>query len=86
MGVKVTILSSVFAHNRMTKASSQTPVGLNFVSFFDGYDDGFKLSDNHEHFRSENKQRGSKALSELIKASFEKGCPVTDVVYGMLLP
>ncbi|CAL5416840.1 unnamed protein product [Camellia sinensis] len=86
MGVKVTIHSSVFAYNCMTKASSQTLVGLNFVSFSDGYDDGFKLSDNHEHFRSENKHCGSKALSKLIKASSEKGCPVTEVVYGILLP
>ncbi|CAL5413936.1 unnamed protein product [Camellia sinensis] len=86
MGVKVTILSSVFAHNRMTKASSQTLAGLNFISFSDGYDDGFKLSDNHEHFRSENKCHGSKALLELIKANSEEGFLITGVVYAMLLP
>ncbi|KAI8003521.1 UDP-glycosyltransferase 75C1 [Camellia lanceoleosa] len=86
MGVKVTILSSVSAQNRMAKASSSTPEGLTFVSFSDGYDDGLKLSDNIEHFRSENKLRGSKALSELIKARSEEGCPVTGVVYAMLLP
>ncbi|KAI8002222.1 UDP-glycosyltransferase 75C1 [Camellia lanceoleosa] len=86
MDVKFTILSSVFAHNRMTKASSQTLAGLNFVSFSDGYDDGFKLSDNHEHFKSKNKRCGSKALSELIKASSEEGFPLTGVVYAMLLP
>ncbi|KAF5941981.1 hypothetical protein HYC85_019623 [Camellia sinensis] len=79
MGVKVTVLSSVFAHNRMTKASSQTLAGLNFVSFSDGYDDGFKLSDNHEHFRSKNKCHGSKALSELIKANSEEGFLITDL-------
>ncbi|THG01448.1 hypothetical protein TEA_023636 [Camellia sinensis var. sinensis] len=86
MGVKVTILSSVSAQNRMAKASSSTPDGLTFVSFSDGYDDGVKLSDNLEHFRSENKLRGSKALSELIKARSEEGFPVTGVVYPMLLP
>ncbi|XP_028094405.1 crocetin glucosyltransferase, chloroplastic-like [Camellia sinensis] len=86
MGVKVTILSSVSAQNRMAKASSSTPNGLTFVSFSDGYDDGVKLSDNLEHFRSENKLRGSKALSELIKARSEEGFPVTGVVYPMLLP
>ncbi|GMP78164.1 hypothetical protein CsSME_00034211 [Camellia sinensis var. sinensis] len=86
MGVKVTILSSVFAHNRITKASSQTLAGLNFVSFSDGYDDGFKLSDNHEHFRSENKCHGTKALFELIKANSEEGFLITSVVYAMLLP
>ncbi|KAF5941986.1 hypothetical protein HYC85_019628 [Camellia sinensis] len=63
MGVKVTIRSSVSAQNRMTKASSQTPDGLTFVAFFDGYDDGLKLSDNQEHFMSKHKHCGSKALS-----------------------
>ncbi|GMP78149.1 hypothetical protein CsSME_00034197 [Camellia sinensis var. sinensis] len=77
MGVKVTILSSVSAQKRMTKASSQTPDGLTFIAFSDGYDDGLKLSDNQEHYLSEHKRRGSKALSELIKASSEEGCPVT---------
>ncbi|GMP78156.1 hypothetical protein CsSME_00034204 [Camellia sinensis var. sinensis] len=86
MGVKVTILSSVSAQNRMAKASSSTPDGLTFVSFSDGYDDGVKLGDNLEHFRSENKLRGSKALSELIKARSEEGFPVTGMVYPMLLP
>ncbi|KAI8003790.1 hypothetical protein LOK49_LG08G02214 [Camellia lanceoleosa] len=86
MGVKVTILSSVSAQNRMTKASSQTPDGLTFIAFSDGYDDGLKLSDNQEHFMSEHKRRGSKALPELIMASSEEGCPVTGVVYAMLLP
>ncbi|THG00091.1 hypothetical protein TEA_012387 [Camellia sinensis var. sinensis] len=84
MGVKVTILSSVSAQKRMTKASSQTPDGLTFIAFSDGYDDGLKLSDNQEHYLSEHKRRGSKALSELIKASSEEGCPVTGVVYVML--
>ncbi|KAF5941989.1 hypothetical protein HYC85_019631 [Camellia sinensis] len=64
----------------MTKASSQTLPGLNFVSFSDGYDDGFKLSDNHEHFRSENKCHGSKALSELIKANSVEGFLITGVI------
>ncbi|CAL5347790.1 unnamed protein product [Camellia sinensis] len=85
MGVKVTILSSVFAQNRMTKASSSTPDDLTFVAFSDGYDDGIKLSDNQELFRSEYKCRGSKALSELIKTSSEEGCLVTGVVYAMQL-
>ncbi|GMP78153.1 hypothetical protein CsSME_00034201 [Camellia sinensis var. sinensis] len=77
MGVKVTIFSSVSAQNRMTKASSQTPDGLTFIAFSDGYDDGLKLSDNQEHFMSEHKR---------IMASSEEGCPVTGVVYAMLLP
>ncbi|KAL7177105.1 hypothetical protein ACSBR2_030437 [Camellia fascicularis] len=74
MGVKVTILSGVFAQNRMTKASSQTPDGLTFIAFSDGYDDGLKLSDNQEHFMSEHKRCGSKALPELIMASSEEDC------------
>ncbi|KAI8003011.1 Anthocyanidin 3-O-glucoside 5-O-glucosyltransferase 1 [Camellia lanceoleosa] len=72
MGVKVTILSSVSAQNRMTKASSQTPDGLTFVAFSDGYDDGLKLIDNQEHFMSEHKRRGSKALSNSSRPASRK--------------
>ncbi|XP_059632096.1 UDP-glycosyltransferase 75C1-like [Cornus florida] len=86
MGVKVTIITSLSAHRHMTKSNNSIPKGLSLSAFSDGYDDGFKDGDNHEHFRSELRIRGSKAMVELIKASDEEGSPITCLVYTMVQP
>ncbi|XP_059630045.1 UDP-glycosyltransferase 75C1-like [Cornus florida] len=86
MGVKVTIIISLSAHRRMTKCNSTIPKGLSISAFSDGYDDGFKEGDNHEHFKSEFKIRSSKAMAELIKSSDEEGYPVNCLVHTMAQP
>ncbi|XP_059632101.1 UDP-glycosyltransferase 75C1-like [Cornus florida] len=83
MGVKVTILTNLYVHRRITKSNSLIPKGLSLSAFSDGYDDGIKDGDNREHFQSQYKICGSKAVAELIKASDEEGCPITCLVYTM---
>ncbi|KAA8548346.1 hypothetical protein F0562_000030 [Nyssa sinensis] len=83
MGVKVTIVTTVSAHRRMTK-SAPIPDDLTIAAFSDGYDDGFKNRDDHQHFLSEFKSHGSRAVAELITASRKEGHPITRLVYTML--
>ncbi|KAA8548348.1 hypothetical protein F0562_000032 [Nyssa sinensis] len=83
MGVKVTILTSVSTHRLITK-TAPIPEGLTIAAFSDGYDEGFKNGDDHEHFLSAFRSRGSRALAELITASIKEGHPVTHLVYVML--
>ncbi|RVW82015.1 Crocetin glucosyltransferase, chloroplastic [Vitis vinifera] len=62
-GAQVSFATSVSAHRRMAKRS--TPEGLNFVPFSDGYDDGFKPTDDVQHYMSEIKRREQlEALSQ----------------------
>ncbi|CAI9117536.1 OLC1v1018936C1 [Oldenlandia corymbosa var. corymbosa] len=87
MGIRVTFATSVFAINRMTKTSGASPKGLNFAPFSDGYDDGFrpKTIDAKEYMSGVARQ-GSNALRDAIQSSSENGCPVTCLVYTLLLP
>lgn len=69
----------------MTKTSF--PVGLSFVTFSDGYDDGFQVGyDDHNNYMSEIKRRGSQTLSDIIVASENEGKPFSCLVYTLLLP
>ncbi|XP_059632102.1 crocetin glucosyltransferase, chloroplastic-like [Cornus florida] len=86
MGVKVTIITTLSAHSRMTKSNSTIPKGLSISAFSNGYDDGFKEGDNYEHFMSELRIRGSRAIAELIKASAEESYPITYLVYTTAQP
>ncbi|KAJ6710856.1 UDP-GLYCOSYLTRANSFERASE 75D1 [Salix koriyanagi] len=83
IGALVTLVTSLSAGRRMSKTSF--PDGLSFVTFSDGYDDGFKPGDDRERYASELKRRGSQTLNELIADSAKEGKPVTCVVYTMLL-
>lgn len=87
MGIQVTFATSVFALRRMTKSSGSTPKGLSFATFSDGYDDGFqpKGVDPTEYMSSLAKQ-GSNTLRNVINTSADQGCPVTCLVYTLLLP
>ncbi|XP_059630044.1 UDP-glycosyltransferase 75C1-like [Cornus florida] len=86
MGVKVTIIISLSAHRRITKSNSIIPKGLSLSAFSDGYDDGLKEGDNHDHFWSELRIRGSKDKAELIKAGDEEGYPIFCLAYNMNQP
>ncbi|XP_059650960.1 crocetin glucosyltransferase, chloroplastic-like [Cornus florida] len=86
IGVEVTFATSVFAHRRITKAGDPIPQGLSFAAFSDGFDDGFKVGDDHRHLVSEMRSRGSQTLKEIIAASIDEGRPITSLVYSLLLP
>ena len=83
-GAQVSFATSVSAHRRMAKRS--TPEGLNFVPFSDGYDDGFKPTDDVQHYMSEIKRRGSETLREIVVRNADEGQPFTCIVYTLLLP
>lgn len=85
MGVQVTFATSVSARRRISKTTG-IPAGLRFAAFSDGYDDGFKLTDDAQRFMSEIRSRGSQGLKDIILSSTEEGCAVTSLVYSLLLP
>ncbi|KAG6393431.1 hypothetical protein SASPL_147672 [Salvia splendens] len=60
--------------------------GLNLLTFSDGYDDGYKLSDDTKKFMTSIRSNGSKALRDAIAAAAEEGRPVTCLIYTILLP
>ncbi|KAK6161665.1 hypothetical protein DH2020_005046 [Rehmannia glutinosa] len=87
MGIDVTFATSVYARRRMAKTTAgDAPKGLTFASFSDGYDDGFKPSDDANKYMTEIRSQGSKALKDTILAAAEQGRPVTCLVYTLLLP
>ncbi|KAI8010909.1 hypothetical protein LOK49_LG06G02301 [Camellia lanceoleosa] len=83
MGVHVTFATSLSAQRRMTAG---TPEGLKFVSFSDGYDDGFKPGDDVQHYYSQMKKNSSQIIRDIITTSAHEGRPVTSLVYTLLLP
>ncbi|KAH1096156.1 hypothetical protein J1N35_013077 [Gossypium stocksii] len=83
IGVRVTFITCISARRRMTKVP--TAQGLTFLTFSDGYDDGFQLGDDVDHYRSELRRRGKEAISEFITSSENEGKPVTCIVYTMFI-
>ncbi|KAI8010913.1 hypothetical protein LOK49_LG06G02304 [Camellia lanceoleosa] len=83
MGVHVTFTTSLSAQRRMT---ADTPEGLKFVTFSDGYDDGFKPGDDSQHFFSQMKKNSSQIIRDIISTSSDEGHPVTCLVYTFLHP
>ncbi|KAK6161624.1 hypothetical protein DH2020_005005 [Rehmannia glutinosa] len=55
--------------------AGDAPKGLTFASFSDGYDDGFKPSDDANKYMTEIRSQGSKALKDTILAAAEQGRP-----------
>ncbi|XP_073299670.1 crocetin glucosyltransferase, chloroplastic-like [Primulina huaijiensis] len=87
IGIDVTFVTTVHARRRMVKASAgDAPKGLNFETFSDGYDDGFKPSDDFNRYMSELRNSGSRNLKDIIVATSERGRPVTCLVYAILIP
>ncbi|KAL2469455.1 UDP-glycosyltransferase 75D1 [Abeliophyllum distichum] len=85
-GIQVTFATSLSAQRRMAKAASDITNDITFVAFSDGYDDGFKLSDDHEHYMTEIRNRGSDTLRDTILDSANQGRRITCLVYSLLLP
>ncbi|KAL6582057.1 hypothetical protein OROMI_006071 [Orobanche minor] len=88
MGIdKVTFTTSVYARRRMEKTTGGIcPKGITFASFSDGYDDGFKPSDDARKYMTEIRSQGSMALKDNIVRAAEQGCPITCLVYTLFLP
>ena len=83
-GAHVTFVTSSSASTRMSKPP--TLEGLEFVTFSDGYDHGFKHEDDLQNFMSELERLGSQALTELIVARANEGRPFTCLLYGIIIP
>ncbi|KAH1096157.1 hypothetical protein J1N35_013078 [Gossypium stocksii] len=83
IGVRVTFITCISASHRMTKVP--TAQGLTFLSFSDGYDDGFQPGDDIDHYLSELRRRGKEAISEFITSSENEGKPVTCIVYSLFI-
>ncbi|KAL2463427.1 UDP-glycosyltransferase 75D1 [Forsythia ovata] len=85
-GIQVTFATSLYAQRRMAKAAGDITNDITFVAFSDGYDDGFKLGDDHEHYMAEIRNRGSNTLRDTILDSANQGRRVTCLVYSLPLP
>ncbi|KAL8048585.1 hypothetical protein ABFX02_07G075500 [Erythranthe guttata] len=87
MGIKVTFATSLYARRRMSRTAAGLPKGVTFAAFSDGYDDGFNPgNDDAGKYMTEIRSRGSQSLRDTILAAAEQGCPVTQLVYTLLLP
>ncbi|XP_058093421.1 phloretin 4'-O-glucosyltransferase-like [Magnolia sinica] len=83
-GARVTFATSVSAHRRIVKS---TPLdGLTYASFSDGYDNGFKPTDDPCVYMEQFKEVGSRFVSDLMRTLADDSRPVTCVVYTILLP
>ncbi|MBA0635803.1 hypothetical protein Godav_024753, partial [Gossypium davidsonii] len=80
IGARVTFITCISARSRMTKVP--TAQGLTFLPFSDGYDYGFQLRDDIDHYLSELRRRGKEAISEFLTSSENEGKPVTCIVYS----
>ncbi|PQQ18454.1 crocetin glucosyltransferase chloroplastic [Prunus yedoensis var. nudiflora] len=83
-GANVTYVISLYAYRRIVNGS--TPNGLTYAPYSDGYDDGFKFSDDVDHYTSELRRAGSQVITDLVAASAKEGHPYTCLVYTILLP
>ncbi|XP_020228456.1 UDP-glycosyltransferase 75C1 [Cajanus cajan] len=85
-GVHVTFVTSVYHHSRMLK--KPTVPGLSFSTFSDGYDDGYRTTDDSQvvSYISELKRRGAECLRNIITAAKNDGQPFTCLAYTILLP
>lgn len=80
-GSRVTFFTTVSAHRGMIE-----PVcldGVTFATFSDGYDNGYELGDDVDHFMAELKRRGSEALRGLIEYSSGRGLRFTCALHTM---
>ncbi|OMP02576.1 UDP-glucuronosyl/UDP-glucosyltransferase [Corchorus olitorius] len=81
LGVHVTFMTATSTIRRMNKND-----GLSYASFSDGYDDGFQLSIDINHYMAEIKRCGSQSLREFLSQSIDQGTKFTSIVYCTLLP
>ncbi|KAG8371364.1 hypothetical protein BUALT_Bualt13G0080000 [Buddleja alternifolia] len=83
--VKVTFLTSQSAIRRMTKTSTTFDAPIDFVSFDDGYDNGWS-NDDFQDFMLAQRKHGGKAVEDVVAAAREEGRPFTRLIYSLLVP
>ncbi|BFG15522.1 hypothetical protein CerSpe_017960 [Prunus speciosa] len=83
-GAHVTYVISLYAYRRIVNGS--TPNGLTYAPYSDGFNDGFKFSDDVDHYMSELRRAGSQVITDLVASSAKEGHPYTCLVYTILLP
>ncbi|GAA0167321.1 transferase [Lithospermum erythrorhizon] len=86
MRVEVTFATTVFARNKMSKATENLN-GLHFATFTDCCDDeGYKHGKTDvQQYLSQFESHGSECLSDVVLKSEQQGRPVTALVYTILL-
>ncbi|KAK8473840.1 hypothetical protein PHAVU_001G265400 [Phaseolus vulgaris] len=86
IGVHVTFATSTFLHRRMI--NKLTVPGLTFVTFSDGYDDGYEGTNDSNviSYMAELKLRGSEFFRNIITSAKQEGKPFTCVAYTLMLP
>ncbi|OMO55939.1 UDP-glucuronosyl/UDP-glucosyltransferase [Corchorus capsularis] len=82
LGVHVTFMTATSTIRRIMNKND----GLSYASFSDGYDDGFHLSIDINHYMAEIKRCGSQSLREFLSQSIDQGTNFTSIVYCTLLP
>ncbi|XP_019180110.1 PREDICTED: crocetin glucosyltransferase, chloroplastic-like isoform X2 [Ipomoea nil] len=85
LGVKLTFLTSLSVVNRMPEPPSIH--GVDFATFSDGWDAGFKGSDEeYLQFNASLRAKGSKAIEDLLTAKLQQGSPISRVIYTTFMP
>ncbi|KAG8371365.1 hypothetical protein BUALT_Bualt13G0080100 [Buddleja alternifolia] len=69
----------------MTKTSSTLDALIDFVSFDDGYDNGWSNAD-YQDFMLAQRKHGGKAVEDVVAAARDEGQPITRVIYSLLVP
>ncbi|CAM8893343.1 hypothetical protein QQ045_026303 [Rhodiola kirilowii] len=86
IGLRVTFMTSAYAR-LSTHSDAELPKGLTVVEYFDGYDRTHKDDDEATKRAMERiKNSSSEALRKVVSTAADEGCPVTCVVYSLLLP
>ncbi|KAK4436887.1 UDP-glycosyltransferase 75C1 [Sesamum alatum] len=86
-GIQVTFATTLHARRCMEKtAAGNLPKGLTFAPFSDGFDDGFKASNDPKEYMTQIRSRGAKTLKDTVLSAAEQGRPITCLIYTLLLP
>ncbi|KAH7858530.1 hypothetical protein Vadar_025027 [Vaccinium darrowii] len=85
LGVQVTFVTTVSVHRRISR-NTETFDGMKLAAYSDGYDAGLKSGDDRKHFYAETRKNCSQRIRDIVATSREESCPVTCLVYNLLLP
>ncbi|CAI9762432.1 unnamed protein product [Fraxinus pennsylvanica] len=85
-GIDVTFATSLYAKQRIAKATDDITNCISFAAYSDVHDEGCKPNDDPKQYMIEIRNRSSNTLRETILSSAEQGRPVTCLVYSLLLP
>lgn len=81
-GARVTFLTSSYAR---LSSTSEPLKGLTFVEYDDAYDSKLKQGEELIQMVEKMKQAGSEALRQVVSSALDDGCPVTCILYSLLM-